>query len=556
MEQPISERSVAYCPALILLLLATLTTFLSANDYPVFSAEAGILALAAAIAGVLLALTAFLVGRPVAALILGAAVAFCIDLLFGLKAFKPLLVIVPVLCMAFAFLLRNHVASIVAVSSAVLLVSTLVIPVTDSRAIQQNGKGAESAAQAPERRAELPVLLHLILDEHIGVDGIPLEIDGAATAAENLRAFYLQRGFRLYADAYSEYFDTELSVPRVLNFSSDDTQKAHLLEGTGEPYVLKESAYLSRLVAMGYRLKVYQSDYLDLCRLPDITYSSCTTYSGHKIGALRNIKLSAFMRARFIADSFLSGSYYFRRFRAAYERTFGPVPIVAWRGGESRVAPISALPVFDQLQADLRAARPGTAFLAHLLLPHQPFLFTPTCEPRENIDDWLGSLPAVPDAERAKRYRYYFLQMSCTQHLLDRLFDAMKDADVWNNAVIIVHGDHGSRIVRHIPVPDNAAKMTIADFRDAFSTLFALRAPGIAPGEVSGHQPLQTLLGEAFGIHRTVYPPRVYLRPKQGRLVVYDLKNFRGRQAAQSANSAPRERSDRRFSDVANHDAW
>lgn len=525
MEQRTPEHSAAYAPALGLLLLAALTPFLSANDYPLFSAEVGILALAAAIAGLLLVLIAMFAGRTAAALILGGAVAFCIDLLFGLKASKPLLVLVPVMAMALAYLLRKHVATIVAVASAVLLLSTLAVPVKDSRALQDGGTPSPSAAPAPEQSAKLPVLLHLILDEQIGIHGIPLDIEGAPAAAERLRSFYLQRNFRVYADAYSEYSDTDLSIPHLLNLSSDDDQKASFVEGSGEPHVLRESAYLRHLVSLGYRLKVYQSDFLDLCRVPGIAYSSCTTYSGHRIGVLYHTPISPFQRARFITNSFLAGSHYLRRLKAVYQR-FGQFPLGWWRTGDSRVAPISVVPVFDRLQADLREAQQGTAYVAHLLLPHAPYLFDSNCKPRENIDEWLGQLPANPASERAKRYRYYFSQMRCTERLVDRLFEAMKAAGVWNDAIIIVHGDHGSRIVKHNPVPENAAALTLTDFRDAFSALFALRAPGIAAEEVAGLRPLQALLSEALGIEKTFDPPKVYLRPKQGPLSVCGLKNL------------------------------
>ena len=528
MEQPTPERRLAYCPALAVLLLASLATFLSANDYPIFSAEVALLALAAVIAGGLLALTAFLAGRTVAALVLGAAVAFCFDLLFDLETSKPVLAVMPIACMALAVLLRKHVATIVAVAFSVLFVSTVLIPVEDSRALQRSEAPSRTPAQPTSSSAQLPVLLHLILDEHIGIDGIPPEIEGAAAAAQNLRSFYLKRGFRIYTDAYSEYPDTEVSIPHLFNFSSDDDEKGHLADGSGEPYVLKESAYLSRLTSLGYRIRVYQSDFLDLCRVPGITYSSCMTYSGHKIGVLYHTDLGRFQRARFIANSFLAGSYYLRRLRSAYERRFGPLPIGGWRAGDSRVAPVSVVPVFETLKADLRTARRGTAFVAHLLLPHAPYLFDRNCRLRANIDDWLGQLPANPPGERAKRYRFYFSQMQCGERLLERLFNAMKQAGVWKDAIIIVNGDHGSRIVKHNPIPENAARFTIADFRDAYSALFALRAPGIAPGEISAGRPLQALLGEAVGVPKKTYAPKIYLRPTEGRLLVFRLQDLRG----------------------------
>jgi arylsulfatase A-like enzyme len=116
--------------------------------------------------------------------------------------------------------------------------------------------------------------------------------------------------------------------------------------------------------------------------------------------------------------------------------------------------------------------------------------------------------------------------MRCTERFVDRLFEAMKAAGVWDDAIVVVHGDHGSRIVKHNPVPENAAALTVTDFRDAYSALFALRAPGVAAEEVAGLRPLQALLSQAFGIEKTFDPPKIYLRPKQGPLAVCGLENL------------------------------
>ena len=46
----------------------------------------------------------------------------------------------------------------------------------------------------------------------------------------------------------------------------------------------------------------------------------------------------------------------------------------------------------------------------------------------------------------------------------------------------MIHGDHGSRIVRSAPVPAGAGNLTEDDFLGGFATLLAARGPGIQPG--------------------------------------------------------------------------
>jgi hypothetical protein len=69
--------------------------------------------------------------------------------------------------------------------------------------------------------------------------------------------------------------------------------------------------------------------------------------------------------------------------------------------------------------------------------------------------------------------------------------------------VVIVHGDHGSRIPLHDPDTANVAVMQPADLSDAFSTLFAIRAPAIAPGYDRRFAPINELVGRFSGSHFT-----------------------------------------------------
>ena len=316
MGAPKTDGGVAYFVALTLLLAASLSTFLVANAYPLISTEAGILLAVCVAAGGALGIAVVLGARTAAALFLGATAAFCIDLIYRLEGSKVLLVLVPVTCLALAWVLRRHIASVVSVASAVLLVTTLVIPApgTDDRVRDRR----EVKAGAGSANGSLPVVLHLVLDEHIGIDGLPAELADSAGLRRWLTDFYVERGFRLYTGAYSEYFDTRNSLANLLNFTSEADAWAHLVNGESRPYLLKESAYFKHLLARGYRLHVYQSDYMDFCRVPGVTYSSCNDYSSRKTGAVYQTKLGVLERAQFIFYGVFAGSYYIQKARTVY----------------------------------------------------------------------------------------------------------------------------------------------------------------------------------------------------------------------------------------------
>jgi hypothetical protein len=519
-----AAKDSAWGHALAAALVATapLVAFLKTNRYPLDSAESIVLLAAFAGGGALLGLAAS--RMPLAApLLLGAGAALFLDLMYGahLRLSGTGLAATLLLCLALAVALRRHVALVVVAASSVFLATTLLIPGSSAQP-RRPAPGAERAA-APAAGAP-PVLLHLVLDEHIGIDGLPAELPQGTELGRWLTGAYVRRGFRVYAGAYSQYFDTRNSIANLLNFTSHDGNWTHLADGRRNPYVLTASAYFRHLGALGYRLRVYQSDYLDYCQVPGVTYTACTAYASNSIGALASTALPPLERARFIFNSFTASSRYLGRARAAYGnfRAAHPgLPLPAWADAVSRVGPLAVLPVLKQLEADLRSASRGNAYFAHLLLPHYPYVLDESCRVRRRIGQWLYNVAASTPgrqgmmntaASRAARYRSYFAQIRCQQTLLERLFDAMEEAKVWHDAVVIVHGDHGSRIVRRIPVTRNAGRLTAADLNDAFSTLFAARLPGRDGAVVRGARPLQEILGETLGLPFAPAPRQVYLR--------------------------------------------
>jgi hypothetical protein len=517
-----------WAPAGALLAAAPLAAFLSGNGYPLTSPEAAVLLVGAAAVGALASMAARASPR-LGALVLGAGLVLCLDFLYGSRFSKVALVLVPLACVAFALALQRHIALIVAAASSTFVFATLLIPSTIA-----HDAGHDAAAAARSGDARLPVLLHIVLDEHIGLDGVPRELPQGEHFSRWLSRSYVAEGFRVYAGAYSEYFDTRTALANLLNFTSHDDPGAHLLEGKIRPYVLARSAYFRHLSALGYALRVYQSDHIDFCSIPGQPYAACVHYRSNSIAALNATALERTERAQFILNSFFETSAYYTRVRDAYGKlraALPGVPLPAWAAGVSRVGPLAVLPVIERLQADLGRAMPGEAYFAHLLIPHYPYMLDESCRPREGIAQWLYNVPEKEIGNtahtRAERYERYFAQIRCQQVLLERLFNALKSAGVWDRAIVVVHGDHGSRIVRTFPWADNAARLTRADFNDAFSTLFAVRRPGVDPGEIAGARPLQALLAEALDIPLKPLAAKVYLRSHSGKsLLAVDLQRL------------------------------
>jgi hypothetical protein len=525
MNAPRADGAWAYCTALTLLLAAPLSAFLIANRYPVFSSEAGLLVAACMGLGAALGGAVRLGARAAATIILGFTAALSIDFLYGLDWSMRMLLLVPALCMAVAWILREHLAVILSVISAVLLASILVLSPRDAGALTEVTYAPQEGLHVDQ--SKLPVILHLVLDEHIGIAGLPRELVESEDLARSLTTFYAERGFRIHTHAYSEYYDTRDSIPNLLNFSSEELAAAHLAKGQTRPLILKKSAYFSHLSKLGYRHHVYQSDYMDFCQVPDVTYSTCVTYSIHKLGSVHDAGLGTVERAKFILAAWLQSSGYWKAIESGYRRTRRAVPglsLPEWEHGTARVGPIPVLPVIERLERDLRSASRGSVFFAHLLIPHYPYVLDESCRVRSQTKEWLHNVAGGmlddttqnTDATREERYRRYYAQLRCQQKQLLGLFDAMKQAHVWEDAIIVIHGDHGSRIVRRAPRTNSVGQMLPDDFRDAFSTLFAVRVWGREGRVLHELHSLQFLLGAAFGIPVRDAPPKVFLHADEG----------------------------------------
>ena len=524
-DQETSDGIGTCVVASMLLLAAPLVAFLTTNQYPLLRGEVWILLAACVLGGLVLGWAA-VTARVAAALLFGVGAALAIDLMYHLQSSKPLRLLVPLVCLVLAWILRRHIALVMAASLFVFLATTLLVPGPPGGEPAKTAGGIHVEMQT--KGNALPVVLHLILDEHIGIDGLPQELPESGRFRRWLTNSYVRLGFRVYTGAYSEYFHTQHYISNLLNFTSSSDKWAHQVEGREKPYLLKDSAYFRHLSGLGYRLYIYQSDFMDFCRVPSVSYAACSSYSIHKIGSLVHTSLGNIERARFIVNSFVAGSYYLSRIRAKYVKLRASLrgwPLPAWGQGTTRVGPIPVLPVLKQLESDLRSASRGNAYFAHLLIPHNPYVLDESCRMRDKINDWLyrftwqsNDLVENTADTRAERYRRYFAQIRCQQRFLEKLFDAMQEAGVWDDAIIVIHGDHGSRIIRNTLVAKNVARLTQEDFRDAFSTLFAIRMPGQWGGVVRGDYSLQLLLSEAFQLPIDRSPVKVYLRAADGNL--------------------------------------
>ena len=487
------------------LLWASLVNFLVYNDFPVLRPEA--LTVAAALFALCGLMALFYKGqrRWGRALLEGLLALLFVDLN---STSLPLALGVGAALGLFSWWRdRSLLGPMTIVGSVVLIATILGVGGGREWIYSRESRGPNRTAAAPAQpvraTASKPAILHIILDEQIGIAGVRGE--GAAQLRSDLKRFYLDRGFALYDRAYSEHLHTVNAVPYVLNYGEGLATRASKNGARIGP--LKHFQTLHRL---GYRLTVLQSDFAEFCE--GNVVAECLTYLQSSPRPLLTTSLSFRERTTLVALKFLSLSQALVRSNLVINSAMEKL---GWLGvpaptfeiyNYARSSTVAALAATDVLATRLRSARPGEAFFAHLLLPHYPHVVRSDCSylPRTEWRFRRGR------ATLAERQRTYLPQVRCTMRKIDELLRAFAASPGGSNGIVIIHGDHGSRIVDYPAIVENIGRYSVEDVIADHSTLFAIRGPGIQATSFAEPESIAPLLRDfaASGFTKAPVPHR------------------------------------------------
>jgi hypothetical protein len=246
-----------------LLVLTPFISFIAYNRYSSAAPEIWICLAGLAAVALLLGLAGTVGGWPARVVLTAGLLVLAVDLQLDWfdGSWPELRVIgVFVLALILSFAMRRHLSRIVTAVFATMLVSTVVLAAVDgpasrdSRAASAASGRATTPGPSPPARPQLPILVHLMLDEHIGLEGLPEDVPHGRQMRGFLREFFDRYGFHVFARAYSHYASTNNSLPNLVNFASEPVDGAFT---TGvEPYVLRSNRYFQLLGRAGYNTSI------------------------------------------------------------------------------------------------------------------------------------------------------------------------------------------------------------------------------------------------------------------------------------------------------------
>ena len=350
--------------------------------------------------------------------------------------------------------------------------------------------------------SKLPLVVHLILDEQ----GSPLAASPALIASgalDRLIAEYIERGFVAHSWVRARSGATDRSLSALFAPPGADEGDNWAKSEGDFNYMLRRNYHVENLQKRGFEVSVLQSSYFQLC--PDQRVR-CHTYPlgtyGHSMvrfdGALGDRLLLAVMEMHSEQYSTESERYvHFYKPIGDWLVIHGVLPHKRQFWTTSSMM----LDVLDELGHRASTMRPGEAYLIHLLAPHYPYVLDASCNLRDaqywSVPDWAAE---VFGQSESKLETAYWEQAKCLHSRLLALIDTIDRVVGREKSVIVLHGDHGSRLFHRMAHPH----LNVLDAQGpigSLDTLLLVRAPGVKAAINSELIPLDELLWRTLATH-------------------------------------------------------
>lgn len=366
------------------------------------------------------------------------------------------LLLVAVAVFFVAWLIRRKLGEILLVILLVLWVSMILTPINaekESKVIYFNDGAAFNET--------LPRYIHIFFDQHIGVEGLNSD-DNAETAKykKALISQYVDNGFDVYGRAYSHHNKSMYSFPSFMNFYNGE-QPGLFTKEKKFGAKLTQNKLFDLLTKRGYRIHLYQTDYVEMCSPEKYNHYKCETYI---MDRLYDESLPYREKIIIVLDELA------KRFMIkTIWRKLSVHP--EWPNLHADRFSSESLNKIEQLKEDVKNSGRGQAFFSHIMLPHHPYHFDSQCQ-------FTRIVPTI-DEDREEQ-GYYLEQMKCLHKKMKEFILSMKKNGIFEDSTIIIHGDHGSRIIKPQPALDEPPSNRYISWH---STFFAIHEPSGTPSK-------------------------------------------------------------------------
>lgn len=467
-----------YALAGALMLGGPVWRYLFVNRYPFDRPEAILLPLGAAMLGAAIAMAGRRIGGLLGSLSFGGLGYLFVDLQLNLENRFPTVAIAAA-CIVLAHIFRARRAVLVSLMLGAFNLASL--PRPGVAFVSPSSSAAARPGSSP------PLLVHIVLDEQWGIGG--LRAAGDSVTAGFLTDFYAQRGFEVYAGAYSRWGRTRTSIPEAFSLGRPaDVEPLPPNEKFPSGFRLRANPYFERLRELGYSIDVYQSSHLDFCHSGATALRRCETAPANSIANI------GYLGGAWTGRAKIASRYFLNLTSHAYVRIKRPPDDTAWR--RSTVG--GGLAQFERIRDAIAAGQAGgSAVFVHVLSPHRPLEVDDQCATYADPSQRMGY--EFPDPWTDSTWRAvlgkYVGQSRCTHRAVAEVLAAVDRTVGRDGAIVIVQGDHGWRVAPN-PIETDSVRLDIENLNAMFSTLLAVRRPGVPPTVHLQPVPVQDFLWE------------------------------------------------------------
>ena len=357
-----------------------------------------------------------------------------------------------------------------------------VLSITDNPSLSENSNSATHTK--PSR------VIYLVLDGYMGPAGFAEDTPHSKSVRRSIENTFLKYGFTLYPNAFSNYAWTAASVRSLLNMTLLDRAP---VEDPGERYRL-----FSHFRELGWALSIYRFRNAKVFWTPPSAERE-VLYNQFLLGAIRDLPMPWTDRLTVLSRTYMYESRWILLVMKNLDAGWVNIHGLHWSQAVS-------LKVLDVLRRDVIAASRDSLFFAHLLAPHHPYIYRSdgSVWPVATMAIWRWGRSLDDRAYEAWR-RQYEEQVLHLNKRLDEFLGQLQSAGVLASAMVIVHGDHGSRMRSSAGIGEPFQQML-----DRYSALLAVKRPGMLKGRmVHRKASLMELL------HKELYPDAKWQLPRE-----------------------------------------
>ncbi len=460
--------------SLTAILLAIFIPHLLLVNYSLFSFEIGFFAALSAVVG--FGLGQSLKSKYIFGMVLGFCLYFFLDAYFFSFSQAGTVLVLCVLGVPLFMRLTDTGIQLAVLVFSIVFVTPALFDGPEPIVAERSATQQPPVPQTPPEYA----YIHLILDEQMSPLISPERMP-EYFQPDDFFATYLDNDFKVYGVANSNDSSTVFSLSAIFGLTMSKENVIYEPSEAKHSFSVDKVRLLDQLSQRGYATTVYESTYLGLCG--DGATITCRTFSRiSNMQSIQNSDLPLWRRLE-LATLNLYEDYAFQSkpvmllqlLAIQYSKAKTGLRPTTW-GYFAR--PVGNLGIFRDIADQASEIKRGEAIIAHLFLPHFPYVLDQNCDMRRP-SEWGYPLRNSPIIDVDQTYQTFWDQTVCTTGLINDILAQVEGRD---DVVFVVHGDHGARIF---------VDTEFANDPDSYGTFLAIKAPDIEPGFVPGPVSLQ-----------------------------------------------------------------